>query len=83
MQQTKFVQQNLQLYNHGLSNCSIHLKQPHSNMHGHLSVTREIDNQSKSIHTTMKHPYIKTSKTHCCICKIRQNMMIHGILNDG
>ncbi len=28
------IQQRLQLYNHRLPNCLIHLKQPNSNMHG-------------------------------------------------
>jgi hypothetical protein len=56
MQQPKSFQQILELYNHGLPNCLIHIKQPHNNMHGHPSVTQKINNQNKSIHTTMTHP---------------------------
>jgi hypothetical protein len=32
-------------------------------MHGHLGVTREIDNQSKNIHTTTKIHTSKLTKT--------------------
>jgi len=38
MQQTKSIQQDLQLYNNILSNCLIYLKQPNINMDGHLYI---------------------------------------------
>jgi hypothetical protein len=34
----------LKLYHHGLPNCLIHFKQPHSNMHGHLDVSQKVNN---------------------------------------
>jgi len=44
LQQTKSLQQRLELYSHGLPNYLIHFKQPHNNMHGHPCAIQKIDN---------------------------------------
>jgi hypothetical protein len=44
MQQTKsFLNKDYSYITNGLFGCFIHLKQPHSNMHGHLSVIQKLD----------------------------------------
>jgi hypothetical protein len=65
----------------GLLNCHVHFKQPHNNMYGHSSFIQNINNQSKNIHTTMRHLKRKNSKDNCCKCKIWQNMLVHYVLD--
>jgi len=65
----------------GLFNCHVHLKKPHNNMYGHSSFIQNINNQSKSIHTTMTHLKRNISKDNCYECKIWQNMIVYYLLD--
>jgi hypothetical protein len=69
------------LLNRGLFNYHVHFKQPHNNMYGHSSLIQNINNQSKSIHTTMRHFKKKFDKNNCCKCKIWQNTLVHYLLD--
>jgi hypothetical protein len=68
---SNFSNKNLSYTTMELLICFIHLKQPHNNMHGDPCFIQKIDNQNKSIHTTMRHLKIKTSRNYCCKYKIQ------------
>jgi hypothetical protein len=65
----------------GLLDCHVHFKQPHNNMYGHSSFIQNINNQSKSIHITMRHLKRKISKNNFYKCKIWQNMLVHYLFD--
>jgi hypothetical protein len=49
----------------------------------HPSYTQKINNQNKSIYTTLKHPKIKTNKNYYCKCMIQKNMSVHCFFGHG
>ncbi len=83
MQQSKLLQQILELCNHGLVTHLVHFKQPHNDKHGDPCVIQKFDNQSKIIHIAMGHSQIKTSRHYCYRCKTWQNMLVRDLLDHG